>query len=666
MNEVDILTQALTILQRFAKPAVTSNGLVSHSRNNRGDDSRAQPSTLDGKNDDRCADCHVQMGVQLRLDGGFDFLCPRCGKSRDAGGVVEQRATLPTALDRFPGSISVIDAEFYAPPGHNPKHHCIGNHELRSDAASCTLCDDFNESPPCATAAGSLTVAYSGTQDLAGLIEAGYKLPENYIDAATETKLALNVPRLRKVPSLLEALDRFGIHHDITAKEKKKEGRRYNKPILTDADRRDVRVYCPNDCKLTSALFLRLLPDIEIDRALLFGEYIKENARIAFRGIPIDVAVFDKIQRNREQIRIDIIRRSPIGFEIYADDGTRNKQKIEAWIRKNGFEGWELTPKSGDPCLQENYLKKLVAGLSDENPEATNTIQQLIDLFSDLHDFDSPPFGIAPDGRTHADQRPFGASSGRNTPKHYVLNARKWWRWLIHPVKGSAIINFDFASEEPAIAAYLSGDQAMISAYEAGDMYQPVIDALGVSRKSAKACVLGVMYGRGAKALAEDEGVPYAEAERILRYHRDTYRAYWAWSDSVLETVKSKGIYELPDGWALRIDDSFKDSHEEQRTIRNFPIQGLGGCILRATVLAAAKENLPIIGTHHDSIVTESTLSKIDDQVKRMSQIMRETSAKFLHGKEIRVKPTVYEGRFEDADGAEDWQRISNLLKKYS
>jgi hypothetical protein len=106
----------------------------------------------------------------------------------------------------------------------------------------------------------------------------------------------------------------------------------------------------------------------------------------------------------------------------------------------------------------------------------------------------------------------------------------------------------------------------MISAYEAGDMYQPVIDALGVSRKSAKACVLGVMYGRGAKALAEDEGVPYAEAERILRYHRDTYRAYWAWSDSVLETVKSKGLYELPDGWALRIDDSFKDSHEEQRT----------------------------------------------------------------------------------------------------
>ncbi|PYJ66215.1 MAG: hypothetical protein DME76_17360, partial [Verrucomicrobia bacterium] len=104
----------------------------------------------------------------------------------------------------------------------------------------------------------------------------------------------------------------------------------------------------------------------------------------------------------------------------------------------------------------------------------------------------------------------------------------------------------------------------------------------------------------------------------------------------------------------------------EQRTIRNFPIQGLGGCILRATVLAAAKENLSIIGTHHDSIVTESPLSKIDDQVKRMSQIMWETSAKFLNGKEIRVKPTVYEGRFEDADGAEDWQRISKLLKKYS
>ena len=373
------------------------------------------------------------MGLQARIDGGFDYLCPRCGKSHEA--VVTREDLLPSFLDRFPVSIDVIDAEFHAPAGHNPRHHCLGNHELRSDAASCTLREDFAKCPPYGITTESLMVAFSGTQDLTGLLEAGLLLPENYVDAATETKLQLNVPRLRKVPSLIESCDHFKIPHRSPSARRKKEARRFNKAELSDDDRREMRAYCPiNDCKLTSALLLKLLPKIDIDRALRFGEYIKENARIAFRGIPIDIALFDKIQRNREQIRLDIIRRSPIGFEIYADDGTRHKQKIETWITKEWVGGLGTDTEERRPVFTGELFEEIGRGSKRrEYPEAANTIQQLIDLFADLHDFDSPPFGVAPDGRTHADQRPFGASSGRNTPKHYVLNARKWWRWLIQP-----------------------------------------------------------------------------------------------------------------------------------------------------------------------------------------------------------------------------------------
>ena len=28
----------------------------------------------------KCRDCYIDMGVQLRLDGGSDWLCPRCGR----------------------------------------------------------------------------------------------------------------------------------------------------------------------------------------------------------------------------------------------------------------------------------------------------------------------------------------------------------------------------------------------------------------------------------------------------------------------------------------------------------------------------------------------------------------------------------------------------------
>jgi hypothetical protein len=73
-----------------------------------------------------------------------------------------------------------------------------------------------------------------------------------------------------------------------------------------------------------------------------------------------------------------------------------------------------------------------------------------------------------------------------------------------------------------------------------------------------------------------------------------------------------------------------------------------------------------MIGTHHDSITLESPLEKVDDHKKCLDQIMRETSKRFI-GNEIRVKPHVYEGRFEedDEDAVKDWGRISELLKKY-
>ncbi len=570
---------------------------------------------------------------------------------------------LPASLDRFT-TVKAWDTEFCAQPGHNPVLHGAGLFDLRTGEVGYIPRGEFNNGR-LLFGNDSLTMAFAGTQDAAGLLEAGKDLPDNYIDVETLAKLAVNVPRLRKSPSLIESLDIFGIPHSLSIKEKKAEQKRYAKPVLTDEDRRDIRIYCPNDAKLAAELFLKL-PGIDMDQALRFGEYIKENARIAFRGIPVDTPLFEKIQRNRKQIRLDLIRQSPAG-EVYTEKGVRSIKNIEAWINKNGFENWERTEKSDKPCLQEAYLKKLIAALGDEYPEETAIIKALIDLVTELKDFQSPPFGVAADGRSHADQRPFGAGSGRNGPKKYIFNARKWWRYLIKPVKGTAIVSLDFAAEEPAIAAYLSGDESMIAAYEAGDIYQPIIDAMGVSRKSAKACVLGVQYGRGKKSLAEKEGIPYSEAEAILKYHRKTYRKYWEWSDGIIETIKRDRVYTLPDGWAIRIDDTFSDdSHEQIRTIRNFPVQGTGGTILRSTVLVAAKENISIIGTHHDSIAIEAPVNRIAGDTKTLEEIMRETSKRYL-GKEIRVTGAdkIYEDRFEDEDGKEDWERISETLKNY-
>jgi hypothetical protein len=570
---------------------------------------------------------------------------------------------LPAILDRFKNIVS-IDTEFFAPPGSNPALHGIGGIDLRTGTLSYVPREELGNGRSLYNGSGDLVMAFAGTQDLAGLLQTGVELPANFIDVETLVKLSVNVPRLRKSPSLIESLDIFGIPHDLSVKDKKREQKRYAKPELTDEDRADIQTYCPQDARLAAELFLKRLPAVDIDQAVRFGEYTKENARIAFQGIPVDVPLFEKIQRSRKQIRLDLIRRSPAG-EIYTDKGVRSMKNVEAWIDKNGFDNWQRTEKASRPCLQEDYLKKLIAALGDEFAEEAAVIRSLIDLITELKDFQSPPFGVAPDGRTHADQRPFGAGSGRNAPKKYILNARKWWRWLIRPVTGTAIASLDFASEEPAIAAYLSQDPAMIAAYEDGDVYKPIIDSLGISRKSAKACFLGIQYGRGSKSLAEKEGIPYSEAERILNFYRATYAQYRRWSDSVVETVRRDRVFTLPDGWSIRIDDNFKDSPEDLRTLKNFPVQGFGGVILREVVLTAAKDGIVIIGTHHDSILIEAPLDKIQEHADRLEWIMVDTSRRFLGGYPIRVQASIYTDRFEDEDGREDWERIAGILKNY-
>jgi DNA polymerase-1 len=422
-------------------------------------------------------------------------------------------AVLPQALDRF-REVWAADFEFHCPDGDNPKPHCVVALELRTGRTIRLLREDFPAEPPHGIGSDSLVLLYAGASDLRCHISAGWPLPGNYIDLCVESKLCFNSPGPdRGSPSLISVLDRFGIKH-IDSTVKKKEQKRYNKPELSDDDRRDILPYCEVDVVVLPELFMRLLPDMNIDAALLRGEFVKQMAIVEARGIPIAVPEYEKIAANRKQIRLDLIAQSPVGPEVY-EKGSFSFKKFGAWLERNEIDGWERTAKSGRHAMTEDYL--------DEVAAAVPAVRPLLDLVLSLKDFKKCPFGVGIDGRTHADQIPFGAISGRNTPSGFVLTAAKFWRWVVCAPKGSVLIYADFRNEEFACAAYLSGDPNMISGYELPDVYQCVADQLGVSRKNAKVAMLATQYGAGPRRLENSLGVPYVEAERIFRYHKQTY-----------------------------------------------------------------------------------------------------------------------------------------------
>jgi hypothetical protein len=83
--------------------------------------------------------------------------------------------------------------------------------------------------------------------------------------------------------------------------------------------------------------------------------------------------------------------------------------------------------------------------------------------------------------------------------------------------------------------AYHSCDPYLAFAKQAGAVpadatkqaYGPIGDAF-------QACVLAVQYGMGEVSLAQRIGQCPARARELLALHRQTYPAYWRWSESAV------------------------------------------------------------------------------------------------------------------------------------
>lgn len=143
-------------------------------------------------------------------------------------------------------------------------------------------------------------------------------------------------------------------------------------------------------------------------------------------------------------------------------------------------------------------------------------------------------------GRLHASFNQMGTDTGRfssTDPNMQNIPARnKDIRQMFVASEGYYLLSSDYSQQEPRITAHMSGDEKMINAYKHGkDLYaeiasiafnQPYENCLeyvnGVyneegyrRRQTSKAIVLGVCYGKGVPAIAEDLGITRQEAQKV-------------------------------------------------------------------------------------------------------------------------------------------------------
>jgi DNA polymerase I-like protein with 3'-5' exonuclease and polymerase domains len=267
---------------------------------------------------------------------------------------------------------------------------------------------------------------------------------------------------------------------------------------------------------------------------------------------------------------------------------------------------------------------------------------------------------------------PFASVTGRNQPSNsqFIFGLARWLRGLVREQPGRALGYIDWATQEIAVAAALSGDERMARDYGT-DPYLSFAKAAGIApahatkqsheavRKQCKPIGLGVNYGMGAKTAAAKAGINIAAAHGLLHVHKLTYPKFWQWVDDTIAAALFRGRMNTMFGWPY-----FIPRKASYRSIQNWPVQSHGAEMMRIAAIAATEAGLEVCCPVHDAFLISAPAGEIDAGVAQMREIMRKAGLAITGGLEIRTDAKIirWPGRYLDSRGANMWSRVLTYL----
>lgn len=451
--------------------------------------------------------------------------------------------------------VLTVDTEFRPDDNYRQRVVCLVAHEWPGGIIHRLWLDDDQDQPfNLPHGDDVLWVSYVAVAELRSMIALEHPLPKRVLDLYVENRWLHNVQECKeerqrkkeeKFFALPTTLRRFGCN-SMAAEEKDA----MRELILcggpyTEQQKGDILDYCESDVIALDSLLPKMLPRLDVRRAIgCRGNYIIEVAKIEDRGIPIDVHKLREIRARSEELILHLIAQHP---HINVYEGTTFSQtKFGAFLASLGLsKRWKKT-ETGIYRTDEYYL--------EEMGEQFKAIEELRQLKKTVLQLQRDRFQAGADGRARCPLWPFSSITGRNQPSAggkqkngtrgdspYVFGLPKALRFLIRPEPGMALAYIDWEQQEFAIAAFMSGDQAMQKAYSSGNPYLALAKTLGAVPDNAtkethrmdhekyKAVVLGVNYGRTKHGLAKALGLPINECAKLLKGYKKAFSTYAEW-----------------------------------------------------------------------------------------------------------------------------------------
>lgn len=500
------------------------------------------------------------------------------------------------------------------------------------------------KSPPYPTGPQALVVTINGQEVASFHLAMGWRLPERLIDVMVEFRNCRGPDSGMRVGGLAGALMWFG----------QPAGDGLVAGTTPEPMRRRLAAL--------ASLFEAMCTTLDLGRAMLRGRSFCAVARIEMSGIPLDRQMLAKLREHWPAVRARVVDLVDGSYGVYRDHGFR-AEAFAAWLARQGID-WPVA-YSGSLDLSDETFREMAR----RYPE----IRPLKELRTTLIGFDPGALTVGRDGRNRTPLRPFSSITGRNQPsaRASVLGNAAWVRHLIRPAPRRGLAMIDWQQQEFGIAAALSGDGAMQSAYLSGDPYMALAIAAqaapagatttshGDVRERFKRCALGLQYGVGPRRLAHQLGTTESVAAEMIAAHKSAFPTFWRWTDAVeLRALMDRELRSVF-GWRLPVN-----AESNPRSIRNFLMQANGAEALRLACCLVTEAGILVCAPNHDALLIEAPARELPDAIATTQRLMAEASEIVLDGFTLRtsVKTVTAPDRWRDPRGHAVWSAVAATM----
>lgn len=433
----------------------------------------------------------------------------------------------------------------------------------------------------------------------------------------------------------------------LIGKKGKKQG------SMKDLAPEKISDYASEDADITLQLKEKFAPEVkEKNGSKVFHEiecplvYVLTDMEM--EGITVDK---DFLSNYSTELQTELGQRQEKVFELAGEEFNLNSPKQLGEVL---FDRLKLDPKAkktktGQYKTDESTLQKL--GAEHEIVQSILDFRQLTKLKSTY--VDALPLMINPStGRVHTTFQQAVAATGRlssydpnlqNIPIR-TQKGREVRRAFVARSPEHEILSADYSQVELRIVASISGDEAMIEAFNSGmDIHTATaarvygIDPEEVNRdqrSNAKAVNFGIIYGQGAFGLAQNLGIKRTEAKEIIEQYYERYSGLKKYMDDIKEVARQKGFVETLTGRRRYLRDinsaNFTVKSFAERNAINSPIQGSAADLIKIAMINIHAEmkkremKSKMILQVHDELLFDTHVSEKEELKELVTSLMSE------------------------------------------